>query len=313
MSLINSEFDSNHDGIVHCVKYDHYGKRIATGGSDGKINIFLIENSNKITLQAKLTKNGHQHSVWDLSWSHPKYGTYLASCSYDHKIIIWKETFSSNWEIVYTYDKHTGSVNKCEFAPYQYGLILLCCSSDGSLSLHEYKNDKSSWVSYQIPNAHMGEINSVSWGPAFPPIDFQEEDNGLSEEVMPMRFASGGSDGQMKIWSSFKNSITGFQSGDPKIQRDIAIRDVAWLNYVGYSYDTIAISFDNGPVVIYKVKSQGEEETKEIDIKKPGIKVSWSHCGTYLSICTGENEVHFYQENLDQTWDEVKTPEIELK
>jgi protein transport protein SEC13 len=44
MSTIISQFDSEHKGIVHDAQYDYYGKRIATGGSDGKINIFEITN-----------------------------------------------------------------------------------------------------------------------------------------------------------------------------------------------------------------------------------------------------------------------------
>ncbi len=56
-------FDSEHQGIVvskrkklnnyffssqqHDAKYDYYGKRIATAGSDGKINIFEIINQSQ--------------------------------------------------------------------------------------------------------------------------------------------------------------------------------------------------------------------------------------------------------------------------
>ena len=29
--------------------------------------------------------------MWQVAWAHPKYGHILASCSYDGKVIIWKE------------------------------------------------------------------------------------------------------------------------------------------------------------------------------------------------------------------------------
>lgn len=309
MSFPTYEFNSQHDGIVHCVKYDHYGKRVATGGSDGLINIFQIDNPQKVTLLTQLN-NGHTHSVWDLSWSHPKYGNYLASCSYDNKVIIWKETSANNWEIVYTYDKHTSSVNKCEFAPYQYGLILLCCSNDGSISLHEYKSEKTSWISNIYSKAHNSEVNSISWGPALQPIDFQEMDNGSREDLAPMRFISGGNDGVLKVWVSHNNNIAGFEYKEIE-SKQVPIRDVAWMNYVGYSYDTIGVSREDGSITIWKQKMNDPWEiTKEINIKKNGIKLSWSHCGTYLSACTAENEVHFYQENLDETWEEVQAPQF---
>lgn len=42
-------FDAEHQGIVvryplnkHDARYDYYGKRVATAGSDGKINIFDV-------------------------------------------------------------------------------------------------------------------------------------------------------------------------------------------------------------------------------------------------------------------------------
>ena len=29
--------------------------------------------------------------MWQVAWAHPKYGHILASCSYDGKVLIWKE------------------------------------------------------------------------------------------------------------------------------------------------------------------------------------------------------------------------------
>lgn len=36
-------------------------------------------------------KKRHDGSVWQVSWAHPKFGSILASCSYDGKVIVWKE------------------------------------------------------------------------------------------------------------------------------------------------------------------------------------------------------------------------------
>jgi len=53
----------------------------------------------------------------------------------------------NKWEKVYNYENHKNSVNSIAFAPHEYGLILLCGSSDGSFSLHEYKsNSKISYI-----------------------------------------------------------------------------------------------------------------------------------------------------------------------
>jgi protein transport protein SEC13 len=78
--------------------------------------------------------------VWQVSWSHPRFGNILASCGFDKKVLIWKEISLNNWEKIYEYTEHKNSVNSLAFAPQEYGLILLCGSSDGSISLHEYKS-----------------------------------------------------------------------------------------------------------------------------------------------------------------------------
>lgn len=83
----------------------------------------------------------HEHSAWDVAWSHPRFGVYLASVGFDKKVIIWKEHSPNAWKKNYIYSKHANSVNVCEFAPNEYGLILLCGSSDGYISLHELKSN----------------------------------------------------------------------------------------------------------------------------------------------------------------------------
>ena len=62
------------------------------------------------------------------------YGNMLASCGYDRKVIIWKET-NGTWDKVYEYSNHDSSVNSVNFAPHELGLILACGSSDGSISV----------------------------------------------------------------------------------------------------------------------------------------------------------------------------------
>jgi protein transport protein SEC13 len=35
--------------------------------------------------------NSHEGPVWQVAWAHPKFGSILASCSYDGSVIIWQE------------------------------------------------------------------------------------------------------------------------------------------------------------------------------------------------------------------------------
>ena len=109
-----------------------------------------------------------------MAWAHPRFGCILASCGFDRKINIWKD-FSGKWDKIYSYDNHKNSVNTLAFAPNEYGLILLCGSSDGFISLHEYKsiitiNIDDNWYSL-YEDGHTGGINSVSWAPSINPTN----------------------------------------------------------------------------------------------------------------------------------------------
>lgn len=40
---------------------------------------------------------GHEGPVWQVTWAHPRFGSVLASCGFDHKVIVWKESQDSHW------------------------------------------------------------------------------------------------------------------------------------------------------------------------------------------------------------------------
>ena len=122
-------FQTNHSGIVNTAKFNYNGAKLVSGGNDGIINLFstdnILKNKGNIIPDLKLIKNGHNKPISDLSFSHPLLGNYLASCSYDKKLIIWKEKSPNDYENIYEY-KHDSPVKCCKFAPYKYGLIILC-------------------------------------------------------------------------------------------------------------------------------------------------------------------------------------------
>ena len=90
----------------------------------------------------------HDGAVWQVSWAHPKFGTLLASASFDSKgnfrflflwryvlVIIHSENADGSWSIVYVYAEHRTSVNTVQFAPAEFGLVLACGSTDGDVSI----------------------------------------------------------------------------------------------------------------------------------------------------------------------------------
>lgn len=87
-------FESGHADMVHDVQFDYYGRRLATCSSDRTIKVFELAGEHRTQI-ADL--RGHEGPVWQVSWAHPRYGSLLASCSFDHRVIVWKEGADGQW------------------------------------------------------------------------------------------------------------------------------------------------------------------------------------------------------------------------
>ena len=55
----------------------------------------LLLYSTSITTTSTTHLNSHTAPIWQISWAHPSFGSILASCSYDSRVFVWKETSSS--------------------------------------------------------------------------------------------------------------------------------------------------------------------------------------------------------------------------
>ena len=99
---------------------------------------------------------------WRVARAYPKYGHILASCSYDGKVLIWKEqqgqgVGTGGWAKIKEHTLHTASgryylprnlacclqhaeINSVSLAPHELGAILACASSDGKISVLTFKS-----------------------------------------------------------------------------------------------------------------------------------------------------------------------------
>lgn len=192
VTTINT-FDTGHEDMIHDAELDYYGLHLATCSSDHSVKIYDIKNGTQ-TLISDL--RGHYGPVWQIGWAHPKFGNLLASCSYDRKVIIWKET--AGWNKLYEYSGHDSSVNSVAWAPHDFGLMLACGSSDGAISILSASADGSAWDPKKIPNAHTIGCNAVSWCPA---TSFNPAFDANARPGPPVkRIVSGGCDNLVKIW-----------------------------------------------------------------------------------------------------------------
>lgn len=134
--------------------------------------------------------------------AHPKFGTILASSSYDGRVLIWRATPTSSasnapstFQKVFESTLHTASVNLLSWAPHECGCLLACASSDGSISVLEFQD--GSWGHVILNGAHGLGVNSVSWAPSARPGSLVSAN---PEKGAMRRFVSGGSDCLIKIW-----------------------------------------------------------------------------------------------------------------
>ena len=93
-------------------------------------------------LTFQLYKRRHDGPVWQVAWSHPKFGSLLASCSYDGKVLVWKDAGNGTFTILKEHKAHDSSVNSVSWGPHEQGLSLACASSDGKVSVITSKGNE---------------------------------------------------------------------------------------------------------------------------------------------------------------------------
>ena len=149
------------------MQLDYYGKILATCSSDNTIRIYSIEDGEAKHIteigeypSVSIMMNSHKGPVWRLSWSHPKYGSLLASCSYDGTVKIFSISKDKSYSTVYSYSGHKSSgtfvfpksflVNAVAWSPHEYGLCLMAASADGTISCHFRKSIHSILIAFIV-------------------------------------------------------------------------------------------------------------------------------------------------------------------
>ncbi|GAX74890.1 hypothetical protein CEUSTIGMA_g2336.t1 [Chlamydomonas eustigma] len=293
-------FESGHSDMVHDAQLDYYGRRLATCSSDKTVKVFDVVGEQHVHL-ADL--RGHEGPVWQVAWAHPRFGSLLASCSFDHRVIIWKETHEGQWQQVYITPStlHTASINSIAWAPQELGLILAVASSDGTCSVLEYTPAQANWSFEKLPGSHAIGVTAVSWSPPVP-------SGALVSSKTPgpfvKRLVTAGCDNMIKTW----RCVDGVWSEqESMLGHSDWVRDVAWAPNLGLPKNTIASGGQDGQVYIWSEKSAGGWERRLVHDFRPAPvwRVSWSTTGNILAVSDGNNAVTLWKETIDGVWQQI--------
>ncbi|KAA1470737.1 vesicle budding-like protein [Dentipellis sp. KUC8613] len=306
--------ETAHEDMIHDAQLDYYGKRLATCSSDRTVKVFDVVEG-EAQRGAGQTLKGHTGPVWQVAWAHPKYGHILASCSYDGKVLIWKEQqpATAGWAKIKEHSLHAASVNSVSWAPHELGAILACASSDGKVSVLSFKND-GQWGA-DVFEAHAIGCNAVSWAPATPPGSLVAPGAGGTSK----RFASAGCDNLVKIWAFSEDSQTWAEEDVLEGHTDW-VRDVAWAPNIGLPRSYIATASQDKTVLIWTKDTPTAPWVKTaLDPtsiapsgappatpgKFPDVvwRVSWSLAGNILAVSCGDGKVTLWKENLKGVWE----------
>ncbi|CAH2350446.1 nucleoporin Seh1p [[Candida] railenensis] len=177
-------FITGHEDLIHDIKYDFYGKHIATASSDQHLKVFDLDSSTSTWVLNDSWK-AHDSSVVKVSWAHPEFcsSKILASCSYDRTVKIWQEQpdelhgSGRRWIKLATLAIESyGPIYDVEFAPNHLGLKLGCIGSDGIFRIYESLEpaDLTSWglsveipvLSSQLPAKNLQSSFAIEWCPS---------------------------------------------------------------------------------------------------------------------------------------------------
>jgi len=281
------DIETQHKDMIHDAQLDYYAKKLATCSSDTTVRIYDIHGDHQYQPSAELL--GHDGPVWQVAWAHPKFGTVLASCSFDGKVIIHREQPAGKWQQIFVYQELQSSVNSIAWAPQEYDLCLACVTSDGKISVLSH-NSNDMWNAKVFSGSDLG-INSISWAPY-----------GQSDKK---RFVTGGCDKKVKVWVLEEDQ---WKVEHELVQHSDWVRDVAWAPSIGLPSSTIASCCEDGKVIIWSQSNESwvPKIIKGNSDKSPPVwRVSWSVTGSVLAISAGDSEVTLWKETLDGEWIQI--------
>lgn len=314
--------DTQHDDMIHDAQMDYYSTKLATSSSDRTVKVYDVSPTGEYTHTATL--QGHTGPVWEVAWSHPKFGTLLASCSFDGSVMIHRETRPREWTLIHhARNLHSSSVNSVKFAPHEFGLKIAASSSDGRVSILSHTpNDE--WTVQYVQDNGLG-VNAVDWAPY--PLN---------------RLVTAGCDNRIRIYDVHsqegKDTVVPMdmlmEEGSKNVHHSDWVRDVAWAPAVP-GLNIIASCSEDKTVILWTQKvpiqsssndvgdnstASGNHESKSTasypwkaivlhTFNEPVWRLSWSITGAILAVSSGDATVTLWKRTMGGVWTQVSTVE----
>eukprot|EP01061_Rhynchopus_euleeides_P022411 TRINITY_DN36506_c0_g1_i1.p1 TRINITY_DN36506_c0_g1~~TRINITY_DN36506_c0_g1_i1.p1 ORF type:complete len:348 (+),score=88.13 TRINITY_DN36506_c0_g1_i1:94-1044(+) len=298
--------DLSHDGCVHDVQPDPYGKFLATCGSDGKVKIYEVKGDSHGEV---CSLDAHEGGVWQVAWAHPRAVgnvSTIASCGEDGRVQIWRDMGSKKWAKMYTSPHvHEGGAVALSWAPHEHGCYLVSGGADGVVAVL-CKPSGADW-SINTFNAHSGGVTGASWAPIMSSGTLIQPSQPGQNLASVKRFVTGGCDGQLRVW--MLNSQRGAWESVATMSEHcrngvVAIRDVQWARNCGLPFDYIASCADDKLVLVWR-QVMPDKEWKHRTVLQTDMtpcRLSWSTNGTLLAISFEDHTVSVWKEESSADW-----------
>ncbi|CUM66750.1 uncharacterized protein PRCAT00004431001 [Priceomyces carsonii] len=324
-------FLTGHEELIHDIKYDFYGKHIATASSDQHIKVFDLDSSTSTWVLNDLWK-AHDSLITRVTWAHPEFSNskLLASCSFDRTVKIWQEQpdelhgSGRRWIRLATLAIESyAPVYDVEFAPNHLGLKLGCVGSDGIFRIYESIEpaDLTTWalttelpiLSLQLPAKSLQSSFEIEWCPS----KFSKTEKFIVI-ALDQGFIYGTTD------AAQFNSFDAQNGSDPD-QESVGtdnkytkicnlpdhnglIRSVSWAPSMGRSHHLIATGCKDGYVRIFKgiELANGDLKLETVaklnDHKLEVWRVNWNVTGTILSSAGDDGKIRLWKSNFLNEW-----------
>jgi protein transport protein SEC13 len=311
----STSFETGHLDAVHDAQLDYYGRRLATCSSDRTVKVWDVSAGGE-QRQLLADLHGHEGPVWQVAWAHPRFGSLLASASFDHRVVVWREGADGAWTQAYSAPVASGSVNAVAWAPHELGLALAAASSDGSVTVVEHRAHEGAWAATKIERAHAPGATAVSWAPAAPAGALV---GGPAAPSAPAaaparRLVSAGCDNAARVWR--QDPATGaWEQEAALLGHSDWCRDAAWAPGIGMPRSQVATCGQDGKVLVWTVAAGGggggggqwrKAVVHDFGPSTPVWRVSWSLAGGLLAASDGANRVTLWKESADGLWQQVE-------